>query len=65
MHWVKRNEDKPHRCPKCHAICAWDKEPQPKTILNCKDCKVKWRYGMRYPRISTRTKQILQHLIRG
>ena len=24
--WVRRNEDKPHRCPSCHAVAAWKTE---------------------------------------
>ena len=44
--WSGRNEDKPHRCPECHAICTWDlKSFGPRTVLRC--CGLKWRVGNR------------------
>jgi len=49
MRWVSRNEDKPHRCPECHAVASWGKETMgPRTRLVCpNDCNVQWRYGRR------------------
>ena len=50
--WAKRNEDKPHRCPKCHAIAVlpWLRSMEgrgygPRTVFAC--CGVKWRAGTR------------------
>lgn len=46
--WVRRNEDKPHRCPECHAVATWDhKHAGPRTRLRCPQCGVQWRYGER------------------
>lgn len=54
--WVKRNTDKPHRCPGCHGIAdrAWpyDGSPPedygPRTVMHCPyDCGVQWRVGAR------------------
>lgn len=62
--WVKRNEDKPHRCPKCHAIAvrAWANAMDgtghgPRTIYSC--CGVKWRVGSRLHRTTMRFRQIV------
>jgi hypothetical protein len=46
---VTRNRDKPHRCPRCHAVAfrgckalhAW-------TVISCHRCEVWWRYGPRW-----------------
>jgi hypothetical protein len=50
--WVKRNEDKPHRCPECHAVATWDKHIYgPRTKLKCPArCWVIWRVGNRMTR---------------
>lgn len=50
--WVQRNEDKPHRCPECHAVATWDKERYgPRTKLHCPNqCRVQWRTKNRQPR---------------
>jgi hypothetical protein len=47
--WVERNEDKPHRCPECHAVATWGRgEYGPRTRLVCpRDCGVQWRVGNR------------------
>lgn len=49
--WVRRNEDKPHRCPECHGVVTWDyKRYGPRTVLSCSFCAVRWRSGVRtYP----------------
>jgi hypothetical protein len=53
--WVKRNEDKPHRCPQCHAIAlrAWARSADgggygPRTVFHC--CGLRWRVGRRAKR---------------
>ena len=57
MRWVQRNEDKPHRCPLCHAVATWDKSTQnrpigPRTKLKCpRGCGVQWRAGFRQKRL--------------
>lgn len=50
--WVKRNEDKPHRCPECHAIATWEMHGYgPRTKLKCPTgCRVIWRPGRRVNR---------------
>lgn len=49
MRWVKRNEDKPHRCPECHAIPARCRSYLgPRTAVSCPLCRVKWRMGVRF-----------------
>ncbi len=56
--WTRRNEDKPHRCPNCHAIAArawFGGGYGPRTILTC--CGLKWRVGNRAGRDSMRDKQ--------
>lgn len=64
LRWVKRNEDKPHRCPECHAIAFWDKEHAgPRTIIRCpNECEVQWRFGIRMKRMSMRWKSYLDSL---
>lgn len=61
MRWVNRNEDKPHRCPECHAVAMWDNDKAgPRTLVRCPlDCNVQWRYGRRWQKHSMRVKQIL------
>ncbi|MET9262367.1 hypothetical protein [Amycolatopsis sp. NPDC004079] len=51
LRWVRRNEDKPHRCPECHRVVTWDREAYgPRTRLRCVRCGVQWRAGRRvYP----------------
>jgi len=51
--WVKRNEDKPHRCPECHAVATWDRPAAygPRTVFKCpRTCGVQWRAGNRWNR---------------
>lgn len=47
--WVHRNEDKPHRCPECHAVATWEhKRYGPRTVLVCpRECVIRWRVGRR------------------
>lgn len=50
LRWVRRNEDKPHRCPQCHSIperCRAERLG-PRTAVSCARCGVKWRMGVRY-----------------
>lgn len=49
--WVRRNVDKPHRCPRCHSVVTWDRcKYGPRTRLVCPYCHVQWRAGKRvYP----------------
>lgn len=56
LRWVERNEDKPHRCPECHAVATWDLDSYgPKTRLVCPSgCGVQWRVGQRYTRATDR-----------
>lgn len=51
LRWVRRNEDKPHRCPRCHRVVTWEREEYgPRTRLTCPPCGVQWRSGVRvYP----------------
>lgn len=50
--WVKRNEDKPHRCPECHAIADQARGCYgPRTRFTCPaGCGVQWRPGTRLSR---------------
>lgn len=50
--WVRRNEDKPHRCPCCHAVASYDRRTAgPRTRMVCpRGCGVQWRYGSRATR---------------
>lgn len=50
--WVDRNEDKPHRCPCCHAVASYDRRTAgPRTRMVCpRGCGVQWRYGSRASR---------------
>ncbi len=52
MKWVHRNEDKPHRCPECHAVATWDRRAHgPRTRVACPaGCGVQWRMGNRLTR---------------
>lgn len=61
MNKVKRNTDKPRRCPECHGVrlhdpdysddkcpqngCLISSKPRPWTLLRCDPCGVVWRYG--------------------
>lgn len=56
LSWVWRNEDKPHRCPKCHCVAQWhhdgydhyrDRRHGPRTRVWCPYCRVQWRMGNR------------------
>lgn len=51
LRWVRRNVDKPHRCPTCHRVVTWRMERYgPRTRLKCARCGVQWRSGVRvYP----------------
>jgi hypothetical protein len=51
LRWVRRNVDKPHRCPVCHRAVTWRMERYgPRTRLKCTTCGVQWRSGVRvYP----------------
>jgi hypothetical protein len=51
LRWVRRNVDKPHRCPMCHRVVTWRMERYgPRTRLSCTRCGVQWRSGVRvYP----------------
>lgn len=64
MKWVKRNEDKPHRCPECHAIASWEKDKMgPRTRLVCpRECGVQWRYGRRLKKESMAWRQYFHWL---
>lgn len=49
---VRRNRDKPHRCPKCHSVANWRMgvEVRARPIhwplrLWCAACEVRWWYG--------------------
>jgi Family of unknown function (DUF6283) len=61
LRWVRRNEDKPHRCPGCHAVATWDhRHAGPRTRLRCpRDCRVQWRYGARQQRTPYRLRALL------
>ena len=52
LRWVERNEDKPHRCPECHAVATWERETYgPRTVLTCpRECGIQWRAGHRLNR---------------
>jgi hypothetical protein len=52
LRWVTRNEDKPHRCPKCHAVATWDRRQHgPRSRAVCPQaCGVQWRMGNRASR---------------
>lgn len=64
MKWTKRNEDKPHRCPSCHAIClSPSRTTGPRTVLKCPDCQLQWRHGTRTPRRRTISKRSLAALL--
>jgi hypothetical protein len=67
MRWVKRNEDKPHRCPECHAVASWGKDcMRPKTKLVCpNDCGVQWRYGLRMKKFNMSDKQYFAWLAKA
>lgn len=69
LRWVKRNEDKPHRCPGCHGIAlrAWSSKGYgPRTTLYCpNDCTVKWTPRARGKRRRMWFKQILLGTNRG
>ncbi len=64
--WVKRNEDKPHRCPRCHAIAdrANSERPlKPRTKLVCpRDCEIQWRYGLRQLSLGMDLKSFMKEL---
>jgi len=49
LDWVRPNTDKPHRCPRCHAVATWGrKQYGPRTRLTCpRGCGVQWRAGSR------------------
>jgi len=54
--WVKRNEDKSHRCPCCHAVSTYGKgrKTGPRTRVVCaRGCGVQWRLGGRDDGTST------------
>lgn len=55
--WVRRNSDKPHRCPLCHTVAlrAWSERGYgPRTVLRCTyGCGVRWRAGVRAVRLAT------------
>lgn len=45
---MRRNRDKPHRCPKCHSIPARARRASgPRTRVSCGRCGVQWRMGSR------------------
>jgi len=50
--WVRRNEDKSHRCPCCHAVSTYDKRTfGPRTRVVCRiGCGIQWRIGGRLTR---------------
>lgn len=48
LRWVRRNEDKPHRCPQCHTIAAWDDPGHAWTVWRCEGCRVRWFKGINY-----------------
>lgn len=60
LRWVDRNEDKPHRCPECHAVATWGKWSRgPRTRLVCpRDCGVQWRVGDRVSRSKKRSMRL-------
>jgi hypothetical protein len=51
--WVRRNADKPHRCPGCHVVAPWRMGMTPRLSLGiyrplrmwCKDCGYRWWSG--------------------
>lgn len=56
LRWVRRNDDKPHRCPDCHRVAQWhhsdydhhrDRRHGPRTRMWCIYCRVQWRMGDR------------------
>jgi hypothetical protein len=64
--WTQRNEDKPHRCPNCHAIAAraWsDNGYGPRTVMAC--CGLKWRAGVRSKRYRMAFKKELKEIRAG
>lgn len=53
LRWVRRNEDKPHRCIECHGIAlrAWEGRYAPRTVMSCPNaCGVRWRVSVRTQR---------------
>lgn len=55
--WVDRNEDKPHRCPGCHAVATWNRLVYgPRTRITCpRGCDIQWRIGCRALRSDLRS----------
>lgn len=67
LRWVQRNEDKPHRCPECHAVCTYDRRHPwrygPRTRITCHNCRVQWRIGARASRSDSRKMRLfLKHI---
>lgn len=61
MRWVRRNGDKPHRCPECHAIPDRCRSYLgPRTAVSCAPCGVRWRMGVRYDNAIDRYLQRVQ-----
>jgi hypothetical protein len=66
LRWVRRNEDKPHRCPECHAVATWDRESAgPRTVLRCPHGCGQWRYGRRCHREPMRYRPAVRVIYRG
>ena len=42
MRTVKRNWDKPHRCPECHRVCVRGDLARMLRFEHCPDCQVRW-----------------------
>lgn len=64
LKWVRRNEDKPHRCPECHMVrrrTNWG----PRTTVACGPCGVRWKMGRgsRYPVSAYRRHTFLDALV--
>lgn len=59
---VAPNDDKPHRCPRCHAVaqrCRGDRGYGTRTWLRCEyGCYVRWRAGVCASRLSMRVAQL-------
>lgn len=45
MKTVKRNVDRPHRCPECYAVRTWSRPLRFYRWVYCSPCHVRWWPG--------------------
>ena len=50
---VRRNDDKPHRCPVCHRICFRTRRRPP--VARCTTCRLWWFTGFLGDRLGADT----------